>query len=200
MNEHVTAWIGAYYDGELHGARLQQVEAHLEKCPACRAELEALRGLSTLLKASPAMTPRTSARTFAAQVNLRLPRSVPRSPWSKALKIGWQLAPLGLIIAWAFMQAVTLTTRFVLAANLDEFFTPPVNTASGLWQSLDRFLILPGEELLDLTFAVPDMGITFALPGRLAYLNIAMTLLLAGLLLSWLASWWAYRRRQQLVE
>ena len=200
MNEHITAWIEAYHDGELHGARLRQVEAHLETCTTCQAELEALRGLSTLLQASPAITPRSSARTFAAQVNLRLPRSILQPAWRKALKTGWQFAPLGLIVAWAFFQAVGLVTDFVLRANLEKFFTPGVTASPGLWQALGNMLSLPGEELLDMAFSVPQLGITVALPGGMAYLNILMTVVLAGLLWSWLASWLVYHRRQQSIE
>jgi anti-sigma factor RsiW len=200
MNGHITAWIEAYHDGELHGNRLRQVEAHLETCSTCRAELEALRGLSTLLQASPAITPRSSAKTFAAQVNLRLPRTTSQPAWHKALKTGWQFAPLGLIAAWAFFQAVALVTGFVLRANLEKFFTPGVTASPGLWQALGSVLSLPGENLLDMVFSVPELGISVALPGGMAYLNILMTLVFAGLLWSWLASWLVYRRRQQSIE
>ena len=48
MTEHVTAYLGAYHDGELRGRRLRQVEAHLAHCATCRAELERLRALAAL--------------------------------------------------------------------------------------------------------------------------------------------------------
>jgi Putative zinc-finger len=203
MNEHITAWIDAYHDGELHGARLRQVEAHLEVCPSCRAELDALRSLSTLLQTSPSMTPCISARTCAAQVNLRLPRSMPQPAWRKALKTGWQLAPLGLVVAWAFFQAVLLATDLVLRANLERYLTPSLSASPaslaplGFWQGLGNLLSLPGEDLLNLAFSVHMPGIPVTLPGGMVYMNIGVTILFAVLLWSWLASWWAHRQRQQ---
>ena len=74
MREHATNWLGGYLDGELRGLRLRWVESHVEGCPACQRELEALRALKELLQESPARETVTSPRRFAAQVGLRLPR------------------------------------------------------------------------------------------------------------------------------
>ncbi len=41
--------ISAYHDGELSGARREQIEQHLRVCPQCAAELEELRRLSRQL-------------------------------------------------------------------------------------------------------------------------------------------------------
>ena len=49
MSKHVSEWLNAYYDGELHGHKLRLVEEHLAECEACQAELESLHGLSDLL-------------------------------------------------------------------------------------------------------------------------------------------------------
>jgi anti-sigma factor RsiW len=43
--------IGAYHDGELDAAGVARVEAHLRQCPACAAELAALRDASQRLRA-----------------------------------------------------------------------------------------------------------------------------------------------------
>ena len=72
MKPHVTEWIPAYYDGELRGARLGQVEAHLEGCTDCRAELEQLRRLSVLLGEAAEVPARLEPGVFTAQVNARL--------------------------------------------------------------------------------------------------------------------------------
>ena len=72
MPKHITEWLNAYLDGELHGNRLQHVEAHLAECRACQSELKALERLSGLLHEIPAPE-FTSPERFAAQVNLRLP-------------------------------------------------------------------------------------------------------------------------------
>ena len=64
MNEHVTAWLGAYHDGELRGRRLRQVETHLAHCATCRAELERLRALTAICRR--ALRPRASHRPNAS--------------------------------------------------------------------------------------------------------------------------------------
>jgi anti-sigma factor RsiW len=50
MSNHVTEWLNAYLDGELHGSRLYHVEEHLAACEFCQAELESLDHLSALLQ------------------------------------------------------------------------------------------------------------------------------------------------------
>ena len=107
MNAHVTEWLGTYYDGELHGARLQQVEEHLSGCPACQAELEGLHKLSILLQEAPAPESRLAAQRFQSQVMLRLPAAVRQPGRQRALKAGWQLAPLGIATTYVVMSAGT---------------------------------------------------------------------------------------------
>jgi len=41
--------LNAYYDGELSAAQRAKVEAHVDTCPACAAELDRLRKLGSLL-------------------------------------------------------------------------------------------------------------------------------------------------------
>ncbi len=113
MSEHVTAWVSAYHDGELHGARLLQVETHLRDCPACRAELEALKALSGLLQKNPAMPARTPPERFVAQVRLRT-RLHPAQ--QRRQQAGWLIVPLSLLGIWAFLQAVLLLSHLVLMA------------------------------------------------------------------------------------
>ncbi len=109
MNEHVTAWIAAYYDGELRGARLSEVESHLQVCAVCRAELEKLQGLSALLQENPAMPARTAPDRFVAQVRLRL------SPMGgRALGGGWLLLPVFLLGIWAFLKAALVVAGLAL--------------------------------------------------------------------------------------
>jgi anti-sigma factor RsiW len=96
MTEHVTAWLGAYHDGELQGRRWRQVEAHLAHCATCRAGLERLRALAALLQESPAAGDLMPPERFVAQVGLRLPRRPERPAWQRGLEIGWQVVPLGL--------------------------------------------------------------------------------------------------------
>ena len=167
MSEHVTAWVSAYHDGELYGARLFQVETHLRDCPACRAELEALKALSTLLQKTPAMPVRTAPERFVAQVRLRTrPHLTPPAPL-RTRQAGWLLVPLSLLGLWAFLQAVLLLSRLVLIA-------------------LPLFGGLPGIQ----TEWFPGQ-----MTAQLFVLDIALTAVLAALLWGWLAGWWAARSK-----
>ena len=170
MSEHVTTWLNAYHDGELTGRQLQRVETHLGECASCREELEQLRFLSAMLQESPAPSDRIPPEQFVAQVGLRLPRRPARPAPQRTLRVAWQLAPLVLLGAWAFLQTVlivTTLTRVALGLGLggDMAATLLPATSGGLWQAVRLNLILPG--------------------------------VIALLYLSWLASWWSRRRQQE---
>jgi len=126
MIEHVTEWLSAYLDGEVHGLRLRQVEGHLEGCASCRAEMESLRGLSALLKDVPAPADFTPADRFVSNVLLRLnageaalnlPRRNPPAPSRKPIPPGWWLAPAAMLGAWFFVRTAFLLTSLVSAAD-----------------------------------------------------------------------------------
>jgi TonB family protein len=46
----IREWLGAFVDGELDAARLEQVRDHLEACAACRRELDQIQELGRLAK------------------------------------------------------------------------------------------------------------------------------------------------------
>jgi anti-sigma factor RsiW len=180
MNNHVTEWLAAYYDGELHGMRRQQVETHLRGCLACRAELEELQKLSQVLLEVPSPERLLSARRFQMQVNLRLPPEVSRPAWQRALKAGWQSIPLAAVLVWVFAQAA------LLAAGLASVVGLPVGLGFagwlGGWVSLASF---------SLSFGGAEAAI------ELGLLNLAFSALVAVFLCGWIASWWVVRRRSQ---
>src|ERR1044071_8258585 len=102
MSSHVTEWLNAYFDGELHGHRLQQVEEHLAQCQTCQADLDSLRSLSGLLHDVP--TPEfPSPERFATQISLLLPHKPIATPDSQLFQIGWWLIPIGLLASWVFI-------------------------------------------------------------------------------------------------
>jgi len=199
MNGHVNGWLGAYHDGELHGRRLQQVKAHLAHCAACRAELEQLRALGTLLQASPAAEGFTPPERFVAQVGLRLPRRPERPAWQRTLEIGWRLAPLGLLGAWAAAQSV-LTVASVALIVLR---TGPVSdvaarllpaTQQGLW--LAEVLSL-SEVDWNAVFRITQHLLSNGGPlGWATMLNLGALVVIGLLYWSWLASWWARRQHR----
>jgi predicted anti-sigma-YlaC factor YlaD len=180
MNAHITEWLAAYYDDELSWIRRQQVEEHLRACPTCQAELEELHKLSKLLQEVPSPEPLLSSQRFQAQVKLRLPPTVLRPGWLRALKAGWQFAPLGAVFVWVFTQAVLLVAGLASALNLPVNLSRAGELSGGL--HLASFsLSLGGAE------TVVELGL----------LNLVLTALAALFLCGWIASWWVLHRQAQ---
>jgi hypothetical protein len=178
MNAHITDWLGAYYDGELSGRRKQQVEEHLRGCRECQDRLEELRKLSALLKEAPQAESQHSAQSFQMQVKLRMGAAPSRPGWQRALKAGWQVAPLGAIVAWAFVQAALAITATALRLGL-----PGGLSLGGQHSDLPVDL-----SWLDLLGARFGLGWSAAGVG-LGLLNLGLTALLAVFLSGWLASY-----------
>jgi hypothetical protein len=194
MNGHVTAWLGAYHDGELQGRRLRQVETHLSHCETCSAELEALRALTTLLQESPAPERLGQPDRFVAQVGLRLPRRPVQPTWQRALRTAWWLAPAGLLGAWAFVHAVLFVSSLMLGAirlgvGRDVLAGLLPASRHGWW--LSDTLSLSSANLSDLGHIALQLLNSGGPLGWCVMLNL-ITLVGIGLLyLGWLASWWA---------
>jgi hypothetical protein len=201
MTEHVTTWLGAYHDGELRGLQLRQVEAHLAQCATCRADLERLRALAALLQESPAAENLTPPERFVAQVGLRLPRRPERSAWQRALEIGWQLAPLGLLGTWVFVQAVFAVAGAVLVAlrmGLGGDMVAGLLPASQQGPSLSEIFSLSGASLGDIGRIVLQLLSIREPLGWGVTLNLVSLVVIGLLYWSWLASWWARRQHRQL--
>lgn len=118
MTEHVYEWLNAYLDGELGSVRLHQVELHLDRCSACRAELADLRKLSSLLQETPPPVKFTPSARFTANLKLRLPRKPQVLHGRKTTgKSGW-LVLAYLMLTWFFIQGVLLVNTLVSTASL----------------------------------------------------------------------------------
>ena len=194
MPKHITEWLNAYLDGELHGNRLQHVEAHLTECRACQSELKALERLSGLLHEIPAPE-FTSPERFAAQVNLRLPHQRTSTPENKILEIGWWMIPVGLLGAWIFISTSFLVKDILsVANNLGLLVSVSDWLGFGLanqayWSTtLGQFGILSGNVL--------DWAASTEAFTRTSLLQITLQVSVALLYLSWIAIWWARRRHQ----
>jgi predicted anti-sigma-YlaC factor YlaD len=201
MNSHVTEWLNAYLDGELHGSRLHRVEVHLAECDTCQAELESLEKLSSLLQESPTPDFMPPER-IAAQVSLRLPHKSFTAIKGRVLDIGWWMIPVGLLATWIFMNTSFLVNDILSAANNLGLLTGVSDwlffSSSGeaYWSStLEQFGLLSGNSL---NWAASTEAFT-----RISLLQITLQVSIALLYLSWIAIWWARHQRQgqgQLLE
>ena len=114
MNGHLEQWLDAYRDGELNDLQTRQAEAHLESCPACRAELDQRRALSALLRAEPSAAGLKSESRFVAEVGLRLQREPAVRRGSIRLSaVAWGMIPVALTLAWVFIQAAFFVSGVV---------------------------------------------------------------------------------------
>jgi anti-sigma factor RsiW len=64
--------ISAYLDGELASRSQARLERHAEECPECRAVLDSLRRMLSLLQGLPPASPKPAALEIAAAVRARL--------------------------------------------------------------------------------------------------------------------------------
>jgi predicted anti-sigma-YlaC factor YlaD len=194
MSEHITDWLNAYLDDELHGNRLQQVEEHLAACESCQAEFETLQGLSRLLHEGPA--PQfTSAERLATRVNLLLPQRRAAASGRQILEAGWWMIPVGLLATWVFIGTAFFMSDMLSAANNLGLLNNVSNwmvfgPTSAYWSStLGRFGVLSGNSL-SWTESIESLTRT-SLP------QISLQISIALLYLSWIAIWWARRMRHE---
>jgi predicted anti-sigma-YlaC factor YlaD len=194
MPKHVTELLNLYLDGELHGSRLYQVEAHLAECEACQAELESLESISNLLQEVPAPE-FTPPERFAAQVSLRLSHPKPVSSRKKVLEISWWMIPVGLLAAWAFINTSFLVNDLLSTAN-----------SLGLLTSVSNWMIFGTANAADWSSALGQIGVlsgnSFDLAAsteaftRTSLPQIMWQVSIALLYLSWTAIWWTRHTRQ----
>ena len=200
MTEHVTQWLEAYHDGELRGARLRQVEQHLLECAECQAELEAARGLSSLLRDAAPVGDFLPAGRFAVNLALNLPRQPERSQPQKWVEVGWWLIPVGLLGTWLFLQvtfSLSAATQWAVNSglfngNLSWLKGNPIQMEwfSTIMNLFGNKIGAPGQvalsELNDAQLFISQ------LTGR--YLWDA---LLAMLYVGWLGAWWLHHQPSQ---
>lgn len=189
--EHVSFWLGPYLDDELTGATRLEVEQHLAACVECRAELDQLRALSTLLHEQPLPPRSIGMETFRRNVLSNI--AAPRPPtWQRFLQVGWRFAPLFLFGMWAFVQAVSwIASGLLLGLRYVPAFSAEVPalaalTQSGGWLSPEIF---NGEaqQFASELFRIGSIGM-------LPLISLVSGLLIGLLFLGWLASWLAYHR------
>ncbi len=108
--------LGAYLDGELNSREAAAVEAHLKVCVECRAELEELRRLSSILEGSP--DPEfMPVQEFKSRLMLQLPRREDLPPTETNIPFLLWLAPFMVIIVLVFIQVTIGLTSFITTAS-----------------------------------------------------------------------------------
>lgn len=199
MSEHVTEWLNAFLDGELHGMRLRQVQDHLARCAACQAELKDLQTLSLMIKkAAPAEADEPADR-FIAELTLLLPRreGSTQSP-SGSETIDWWLIPTGAAAAWAFLQAELILSGLLSTARAAGLLDGAANLFSSGPQHTEWFteaMGLFGSHLggngLTLLNVLDSIGVfRLDLTSQLAWQAGFGLLYWAGLIF-----WWTHRTR-----
>ena len=200
MTDHIPEWLGAYHDGELHGARLRQIEQHLAGCAACQAELDAIRNLSALLQEPAPSDDFLPGERFAANLALLLPRPSEQPEPRNAFKIGWWLIPVGLLGLWLFID-ITFSLSSVVTFAAD----------SGLLGGHLTWLQGSPLQMTWFATAMDLFGSQVGAPGRaaLSVLNEANLFIaqiagklipqaiLAAAYLGWLFVWWLGHQRQR---
>lgn len=201
MSNHMTEWLNAYFDGELHGNRLHQVETHLAECELCQAELESLERVSSMLHEVP--TPELMpVDRFAAQVSLRIPHQQTVVSGKKIVEFAWWMIPVGLLAAWifigtAFVLGDVLSTagRLGFLSGMSDWLASGPSNDIYLSATLGQSGLLSGNSLNWL-----EATETFT---RMSWPQIILQVAIALLYLSWMAIWWARHTRQghgQLLE
>jgi len=110
--------LSAYCDRETTGAEMLQIRSHLDACPDCRSEYQALRQVKLLLGALPAVQP---ARAFScAELERRSPLRAPRPVrlLGCALAAGWHHATAAVQRVRVLTAAGYSTTPLAVAGVL----------------------------------------------------------------------------------
>jgi len=194
MSNHVTEWLNAFYDGELKGKRLQQVEEHLAACEVCQHELDALQSLSGMLQ-EVRVPEFPSSERFATQVNLLLPQKRTPTPGNRLFEVGWWMIPVGLLAVWVFISTATLlgdamstAKNFGLLDNTTASFISAPSDTADVTSTLGQFGMLQGNSL---QWAETTENLT-----RSWFPQIVLQASVALLYLTWFAVWWTRHTRQ----
>ncbi len=111
-----------YADGTLDAARRQHAEAHLRECAACRAEVQALRGLAARVAAAPRSVQPSADHWLA--IRSRMPAG--SSVEGDVSRRGWRVQAWQLAAAVVLMALSSAATVWVMRQASDAKAPPPV--------------------------------------------------------------------------
>jgi hypothetical protein len=181
----------AFLDGELRDSQRARVQAHLETCPACQQEIQAMKALQSLLQQDPLPVELPSAEALASSVLRRIP-SQPAPALPRTLReLLWWSAPLVILGGWLFLQVTYKLSNWLWWGGqlgiLGGGFSSLLSQASGqswLSATLGRFIQLPSE-----------LGLAGSL-GASLWVQLNWQIMLFILYLTWLVVWWLRYQRQ----
>lgn len=113
--------IDAFHDGEIEGAAAEKLQKHLDACPSCKGQFEAVKRLSAVAKQAPEKAnPRLQGR-IADRIQARpaLSRTNLREKWMKKARWGIMTATLTV----ALVVAMTFGSRTNAYAALEKMQT-----------------------------------------------------------------------------
>lgn len=184
MNDHVHEWLSAYYDGELRGRKMERVQAHLEHCPECQAELAQFEALTAVLHSDPLPEFSTTPEQFVAQVGLRLPRRA-QQPATRRRSGGWRWAVVPMAVMGAFMFLRSVAWASALLSLIE---TLGINPEVVAWLAPSPAAGGPVDPVSELSLRVLGWGVPF---NASIFFSLVLPLMLAGCSLVWLAVWWS---------
>jgi anti-sigma factor RsiW len=100
MANHPETELGPYVRGELAPSERLRVARHLEACPDCRLDAEALRALMTELAHSVPVPPAVNWGRYRAELRLKLDarRAPGRAWWSRPLPLALSASLAGVLL------------------------------------------------------------------------------------------------------
>jgi len=125
--ERVQERLSAYMDGEVDGQLYREIAGHLNRCPQCREELEALGGVDAILRDLPQYVPTAD---FAKATAAKVQDTVFRGQRGHFLHRAWQ-------------ALLEYSEKFL------ELLEPEASTGTG---SLDEFNDIPAAFIGDAYF------------------------------------------------
>jgi predicted anti-sigma-YlaC factor YlaD len=179
MPDQISSRLGAYLDGELNMRSQIEVQAHLETCSACQAELEELRRLLSLLRVTPQPN-FVPASEFKAQFMLQLPRhpvQIESQLSSRHNSLLPWLAPALVLVGWIFIQVTLNLSTLVSIAYQAGFLGPAASWANSDPQQM--LWLATAQVLLNGMMSPQDQaGLNFLNTADLFTQNLLISLLL----------------------
>ena len=193
MNEHIDVCIDAYLDGELSALKKQRVEMHLVVCSRCRAQITQRCTLSILLQNIPPASGLKPQEQFVSEVGLQFKERRMPMQSHRALHLGWQSILVVLLLAWVFIQTVSILSGLLaVIPSAEQILYSSISVSIPSLFGLPEFVksVPGGLEVLR------QLGV-FNIIDWNWFTSLVLWASIALMYLIWLASWLVYNRQPQ---